>query len=170
MYSVVLLMAVSGGAEAVDFGRRGCNCSGWNCSGCYCSGYTARVGCHGCRGDCHGCRGARMYRGCAGCWGCSGGRVYGCHGCHGCNGCYRAAPPTRGAEPVPPPKESQTGESQTGARPTNASNPTNAANPTNVGSPPNSPRLIFGGPPAANGGETRRFMLRRLARTFASGT
>jgi len=70
MYSVVLMMALSGGAEVPEFG---CRCNG-GCSGC-----------HGCRGDrCHGCRG------CNGCHGCRGG--HGCHGCrggrcHGCNGC-----------------------------------------------------------------------------------
>ncbi len=54
MYSVVLMMAVSGGAEIPDFHRRRCH----RCHGCsYC------WGCYGCQG-CHG--------------------YYRCHGCYGC--------------------------------------------------------------------------------------
>ena len=78
MYSVVLMMALTGGAEAPEFGGR---CGG--CSGCH--------GCNGCSGGCHGCRGGKHSR-CHGCSGCNGG-CHGCHGgrkhgrCHGCNGC-----------------------------------------------------------------------------------
>ena len=44
MYSVVLMMAMSGGGEVPDFGRRGCNgCNGGGCSSSY-----------GCNGGCHG--------------------------------------------------------------------------------------------------------------------
>lgn len=87
MYSVVLMMALSGGAESVDFGHR--------CNGCACShGCNAVVAsCNGCNG-CHGCHGglfSRLFSG-HGCHGCNGG-CNGCHavstcngGCHGCHG------------------------------------------------------------------------------------
>src|SRR5262245_53429459 len=81
MYSVVVLLALSGGSEAPDMGR---GCRGGGCSGC--SGYVSS--CHGCMGyasGCHGCRGGGRRHGCHGCRG--GG---GCHGystaCHGCCG------------------------------------------------------------------------------------
>ncbi len=66
MYGVVVLMALSGSAEAPDCGgRHSCN----GCSG-GCTGYVS-ASCHGCSGGgCHG-----------------GGRRHGHHGgCHG--GCY----------------------------------------------------------------------------------
>jgi uncharacterized protein (TIGR03000 family) len=65
MYSVVLMMAMTSGAEVPDFGRRG------GCYGCWGGCYG---GCYGCWGGCYG-----------GCWGCYGG-CYGCYG--GCYGCY----------------------------------------------------------------------------------
>jgi uncharacterized protein (TIGR03000 family) len=72
MYSVVLMMALSGGAEVPD--RGGCH------------------GCHGCRGGCYGggCHGCYGGGGCYGCWGggyggCCGGGCYG-GGCYGCWG------------------------------------------------------------------------------------
>lgn len=64
MYSVVLMMAVSGGVDLPDRCRRGC-------CGCYCSCYSGCYG--GCHGGCHGCWGG-MY---AGCWGCHGSMHYG---------------------------------------------------------------------------------------------
>jgi uncharacterized protein (TIGR03000 family) len=68
MYSVVLMMAMTSGAEAPDFGRGGgcCGCCGGGYSGCY------GGGCYGGGGGCHG--GGRLF----------GGR----HGCHGGGGCY----------------------------------------------------------------------------------
>src|SRR5947209_164949 len=53
MYSVVLLMALSGGAETPALGHRG------GCDGC--SGYSGcnGGGCHGCDHGCHGGRGRR---------------------------------------------------------------------------------------------------------------
>ncbi|MBM4073039.1 MAG: TIGR03000 domain-containing protein [Planctomycetes bacterium] len=74
MYSVVMMMALSGTPVTVDR-CRGCHCG----CGCYCGCYCG--GCYGCWG-CHGCRGYRCH-GCHGCWGC-----YGCYGCHGCYGGY----------------------------------------------------------------------------------
>ena len=116
MYSVVLMMTLSGGAESVDFGHRcngcasshGCHavarCSGSSCHGCH-GGLFSRHGnrchhaCHGgghCASSCHAVS--------VGCHGCHGGRGHGCHGglfsghrsrCHGCHGgcnggCYAA--------------------------------------------------------------------------------
>jgi uncharacterized protein (TIGR03000 family) len=68
MYSMVLMMALTGSGDVPDWGRRG------GCHGCW-------GGCHGCWGGCHGCWG-----GCYGCWG-------GCYGCWGgCwGGCYGGA-------------------------------------------------------------------------------
>jgi uncharacterized protein (TIGR03000 family) len=95
MYSVVLMMALSGGAETPDFGHRGgchgcsggCYGGGHGCSGCWGGCYGGGHGCHGGRrhghghGRRHGCHG-----GCAG--GCYGGG-YGCAGGFGCaGGCY----------------------------------------------------------------------------------
>lgn len=78
MYSVVLMMAMTSGAEIPDLGRRG-GCHGC-CGGCYgcCGGCYG--GCYGCCGGCYG----GCYGGCGGCGGC-----YGCYGCcGGCYGCY----------------------------------------------------------------------------------
>lgn len=90
MYSVVLIMALSGGAEATEFGRHGCNgCQGAG-YGCWGGGHGCRGGGHGCwGGGGHGCRGGLFGRhGCNG-GGCHGGYAsYGCHGgCWG-NGCH----------------------------------------------------------------------------------
>ena len=81
MYTAVLMLAVTAGAESVDFGRRGCSCSSYDCSAYSCSGY--RGGCGGGyhrSGSCsnsYGCTG--VYRTCSsGCHGCSA-PVY-CHG------------------------------------------------------------------------------------------
>jgi uncharacterized protein (TIGR03000 family) len=75
MYSMVLMVALTGSADVPDFGRRGgCHgCSGGCYGGCY---GGCRGGCYGgCRGGCYG-----------GCWGgCYGGGWGGCYG-----GCYGA--------------------------------------------------------------------------------
>lgn len=85
MYSVVLLMALSGGAETPARCFSSCSsCS--SCRGCFSS-------CHGCFGGCqrrsHGCHGCQSYCSssssyCHGCYG--GGSSYGCYG--GGHGCY----------------------------------------------------------------------------------
>ena len=65
MYSVVMMMALSGGAEVPDFGWR-------HCCGCCGGGHVIarhwgwRHGCCGCCGGCYGCA-------CTGCMGCVGG-------------------------------------------------------------------------------------------------
>jgi uncharacterized protein (TIGR03000 family) len=86
MYSVVLMMALSGSADVPAFGHKGC-------SGCYgCSGYVSvSYGCEGCCGGGrhhharHGCHGGYSCCGCTGSygWSCHGGAYYG-----GCTGSY----------------------------------------------------------------------------------
>ena len=89
MYSVLLMMALSGGAEAPAFGHNGC------CGGCY--GYDCGGGWGCCGGyDCGGCCGGGHHHGhhhhgcCGGGWGCCGGG-YGC-----CGGGYGYGAPTWG--------------------------------------------------------------------------
>jgi uncharacterized protein (TIGR03000 family) len=104
MYSVLLLMALSGSGEAPAFGHHHGCCGGYDC-GC-CGGYYdcgccgGGWGCHGCHGghswhhSCCGCHGWHHHHhchGCCGCWGydcggCCGG--YGCWGGYGCCGGY----------------------------------------------------------------------------------
>jgi uncharacterized protein (TIGR03000 family) len=112
MYSVVLMMALSGGPEAVDFGGRRCNgcnnngchgavaaCHGGNgchrSRGCHGGGLFSRHGCnHGCNNGCHavshGCNGSACHggNGCHRSRGCHGGGLFSRHRnrCHGCNG------------------------------------------------------------------------------------
>ena len=87
MYSVVMMMALSGGAEVPEFGRCG-GCNGY-CSGCY-GGCYGGYGCRGCYGgySCCGCSGRVIY------YSCHGGMPAGCHG---------GMPPA--GEPVPKPKK-----------------------------------------------------------------
>ena len=101
MYSVVLLMALSGGAESPALGHHD-GCSGCtSCSGC-CGGYVVTCGgCSACTG-CSGCCGCTAYSPCSGCTGCTGdchggggrhhffGKLRSGHGsCHGCcGGCH----------------------------------------------------------------------------------
>jgi uncharacterized protein (TIGR03000 family) len=98
MYSVVLMMALAGGAETPDHGGRNGGCQGGG--GLFsrgCDGgrgglfHRDRGGCHGGRGGLFnrnrgGCHGG--YNGCHGGYnGCHGGAGYGCHGGHhGCHG------------------------------------------------------------------------------------
>lgn len=120
MYSIVLMAALTAGAETPTWchGCRGC-CGGWGCHGCY----SYCHGCHGCYGcGCYGCYGCGCYAYGHGCYGCYGG-CYGCYGgCCGCysgwgccGGCYgygygapvMVAPgaPAGAVEPVPAPKK-----------------------------------------------------------------
>jgi hypothetical protein len=127
MYSVVLLMALSGG-EAPALGHHdGCSgCTGYaGCSGC-CGGYV--VTCGGCSGCCGGCTGWTTCSACTGCSGnCHGGSRHhffgkhrhghgSCHGCSGgchgtvisydtCGGCSGCCGGTAVVPAVPPVKE-----------------------------------------------------------------
>lgn len=117
MYSVVLMMALSGSADVPA-------CHHHSCGGCYgCCGCYGGHGCCGCWGGCYGCGG-----GCwGGCYGCYGGGCWG--GCWGysCGGCWgggyygdggvivapgagmapgaTVAPGRRGAEEAPEPRK-----------------------------------------------------------------
>jgi uncharacterized protein (TIGR03000 family) len=86
MYSVVLMMSLTGGTEVPEFGRRSC---------CGCSGG------YSCCGGCHGGRRARRCHGCCGGYSCCGGGAYGC-----CGGTAPMSRPPSG-ERVPPPKKTQ---------------------------------------------------------------
>jgi uncharacterized protein (TIGR03000 family) len=106
MYSVVLMMALTTGTDAVDFGHRnrcsgGYGCHGGGGYGCYggggygCSGGCYGGGGYGCSGGCYGgyggCYGGYGRYGCSGGYGgCSGGYAgYGCSGGYGgCSGGY----------------------------------------------------------------------------------
>jgi uncharacterized protein (TIGR03000 family) len=85
MYSVVLLMAISGGAD-VPASHFGDGCYGGGCYGGGCYGGGA---CYGGGGGCHG-GGHRLFGGGGGCHG-GGHRLFGGghrHACHGGGGCY----------------------------------------------------------------------------------
>src|SRR5580704_17164672 len=79
MYSVVLMMAMTGTPDAAAFGHKhGCD------GGCYgCTGYVA-ASCYGCQGyaaGCCGCQGtSRHAKRSHGCCGCTGAPVCGCCG------------------------------------------------------------------------------------------
>ena len=120
MYSVVLLMALSGGAEAPDC-HKSCSCSGY-CSGSYCSGYACTGSyCSGyaCSGSCHG-GGHKLFGGhggglfgghkhsCSGSY-CSGYSCSGYMGCTGCAGGMIYGPGMGGSKskPLPPPKKDE---------------------------------------------------------------
>lgn len=116
MYSVVMMLALSGSAEVPEFGHhRGCSGCYGSCYGCY-GGYSC-YGCNGCYGGCyggcHGCYGGHGWRhghhGYSGCYGCSGCYGYSSYGCCGgysscCGGCYGTiVTPVAPATPLPPP-------------------------------------------------------------------
>jgi uncharacterized protein (TIGR03000 family) len=95
MYSVVLMVAMTGGTDVpAGFFHHGCcggcegnyaTCTGWSCNG----GYS----CHGCWGghahshSCHGCYGSCYGYSCHGCWG-GHAHSHSCHGCWGGYSCY----------------------------------------------------------------------------------
>ncbi len=102
MYSIVLMMALSGGAEAPAFGHH--DCSGCHaschssCSGCHGGGlfhrgghgcHSSCSGYHGCHSSCHGGHGCHTSHSChSSCHGCHGGGLFHKNRCHGCNGCH----------------------------------------------------------------------------------
>jgi uncharacterized protein (TIGR03000 family) len=112
MYSIVLMMALTGGAETPSFGGHrchGCNasCAGASCHGCN-GGHHRSHGCCGCHARHHrehGCHARHRCHGCNG--GCNG---YACsgHSSYGCNGGYMG--PVHDGAPMqmpPPPKGEQ---------------------------------------------------------------
>jgi uncharacterized protein (TIGR03000 family) len=140
MYSMVLLVAMTGGSEAPNFfhgghgggccGNSGCGCcgnySGCGSSSCGCCGNYSSCGCwgggggglfhhHG-GGGC-GCCGNYSSCGCCGnyssCGGC--GNYSGCGGCGGYGGYYGAPGGGRGGEVIPLPQGSgKDGSGKTG--------------------------------------------------------
>jgi uncharacterized protein (TIGR03000 family) len=91
MYSVVLMMAMTGAPEnpAFLFRKGGCDGGCHGCSGCYggCTGYSCGGGCYGGCSGCNGCHGGGGLFGKKrnhGCCGCCGGGYGGCYG--GCTG------------------------------------------------------------------------------------
>jgi uncharacterized protein (TIGR03000 family) len=159
MYSVVMMMAFSGGTEAADFGRpgRGCSSAACACSGCYGSsssygqsGRYAVSGFFGCSGYWYfGCSGGSPsggYRvsgffGCSGYWyfGCNGGRTWG----------GSESPPPRGervsAPNLPPPQKTSSLDRA-----------------TIVVTLPADAKLTIDGHPTTLSTETRRFVTPRL--------
>jgi uncharacterized protein (TIGR03000 family) len=100
MYSVVMMMALSGGAEVTDFGRQGgyYGGSGTGCFGCYGGSAGYGTGCFGCYGGngYAGCYGGRSGGCCGGGYGCYGGWCGGV--ANGMSGGYVPAAPA-----MPPP-------------------------------------------------------------------
>jgi uncharacterized protein (TIGR03000 family) len=112
MYSLVLLMAMTGPAEAPALGHHSCcGCSGYSCCGgdygccgggwsCCGGGYSCCGGGYGCCGgsSCSGCCGGGHHHhhghhhhsccGCSGSYGCCGGGWSCCGGGYGCSGSY----------------------------------------------------------------------------------
>jgi uncharacterized protein (TIGR03000 family) len=108
MYTVVLMMAMTGGSETTTFGGRRCNGGGCN-GGCVAS---CSRGCNG--GGCHG--GGRVF----GRGGCHGGG--GCHGCSASVGCHGGCSAYRGGNGggyvvVEPRRYNAEEQSETGPRP-----------------------------------------------------
>src|SRR5579871_2913635 len=125
MYSIVLMMALSGSGDTAQAGLFHHRCSGGDCGG-----YAACTGGYGCTGYAAGCCGGGHHRlfghhrghgchggyaVCSGGYGCTGGyAAYGCHGGYGGYGCtggymggvgcaggYMMAPPGPGMAPMP---------------------------------------------------------------------
>jgi uncharacterized protein (TIGR03000 family) len=94
MYSIVLMMALSGGAAETPahcHGGNRCNGGGWS-GGCHGGCHGGGLFSHRSRG-CHGGNGCHASSSCHGSRGCHGGglfahRSHGCHGGNGCNGGY----------------------------------------------------------------------------------
>lgn len=155
MYTVVLMMAMTGGSETTTFGGRRCH----GCNGC--NGVVA-ASCHGGRGGCHAGRmrgHGRCHGDCHGGYhGCSGAVRGGCHG--GCNGGVGIVQPRRNGDfaeeqsetgPIP-----QNGQVRNGMAPaTIIVNLPAEARLTVDGQPTTSTssRRIFMSPPLANGSE-----------------
>jgi len=155
MYSVVMMMALSGGAQVPDWGWRGCCgcCGGWTCSGC----------CGGCSGCCGGwawhggCCGWHRFHHRWSCCGCCGGYI----ACVGCAGAVVPVMPGAGSTPAPGktffPSELSQDDSETpnvfvNYRPKDTSRPA-----TVLVNLPADAKLTFNGWTSANKTTTRRF-------------
>jgi len=89
MYGVVLMMAMTGGAETPALFGRNKGCSGCSGSVSYaCGGYSS---CYGSYSSCYGgCSGGRTkhHKRSKSCGGCTGYATYSCGGCTGYSSCY----------------------------------------------------------------------------------
>ena len=119
MYSVVLMMALSGGGDSIDHRCHGCASSHGchatrahsSCHGCQ-GGLFSRLRCHGCSSACHSrCHTVAVSHGCHsaghGCHSRGHGCHSSCHGglfsrlrCHGGNACHGACSSSAPAEKV----------------------------------------------------------------------
>jgi uncharacterized protein (TIGR03000 family) len=122
MYTLVMMAALTTGADTPNWGFR-CGCCGGARHSCH--GCSGGYGCGGCGGGCYGgCYGGYGCHGASwGCGGCSG--LYGCMG--GCYGGYTSsyfptgtpAPPAAKeppVEPAPAPKKEKAKEGQASNR------------------------------------------------------
>jgi uncharacterized protein (TIGR03000 family) len=172
MYSVVLMMALTTGTDAVDFGHRnrcsgcsggyGCYGGGYGCYGGGCSG-----GCSGGYGGCYGgygrfgCSGGYAGHGCfGGCrggyagYGCSGGYAgYGCSGSYGCCGGSMMVAPQYGPGMIQPEQVPVTPKKAPGKE--EARGPTPA---TILVTLPASAKLSIDGSATTSTSSTRRFV------------
>jgi hypothetical protein len=100
MYSMVLVLSMTGAPEVPQFGWNKHGCSG----GCYGSHAVATTGCYGCSGGCgghgHGLFGGKLMN----CFSHFRHKSHGCTGCQGGNGCVGGtmivSPPVSGCGTV----------------------------------------------------------------------
>jgi uncharacterized protein (TIGR03000 family) len=165
MYSVVLMMALSGGTESTDFGGRKCHGCDGGCTAKAAACHGKRAGlfsghkCHGAKAPrCHGaapaCHGAKA------CHGSRGGLFHRNKGCHGCTGCSGPAPapaccgggvvePGKTMEPKTMPKETI---------PVPPAKTETSARATIVVSLPADARLTVDGNPTSSTSDLRTFL------------
>jgi uncharacterized protein (TIGR03000 family) len=130
MYSVVLMMALSGSADVPAFGHRhGCNgCEGGGCYGgesygCSGGGHHRHHRSHGCHGGCSGyssgcgCCGSAGYGYGGGCYGASASYCDGCGGATYSAGCYGGAGYGGAAGPAVMPPAPPSGTKPEGIKP-----------------------------------------------------
>jgi uncharacterized protein (TIGR03000 family) len=153
MYSVVMMIALSGGAQTPDWGWGCCGgCGGWNYCGWRCCAW---------RCGCCGWRPFLFHR-----WGCCGG-CGGCGGCVGCVGCVGCAgdgvPVMPGTAPAPgktffPSEVSQKSETPNVFVNYSPAQPKETSRPATVlVNLPADARLTFNGWTSTNKSTTRRF-------------
>lgn len=144
MYTVVLMMAMTGGSETTTFGGRRCH---------GCNGVVA-ASCHGGHGGCH----AGRMRGHGRCHG-------GCHGgCHGCSGAVRGG--CHGGVGIVQPRRNgdfAEEQSETGPIPQNGQVRNGMAPATIIVNLPAEARLTVDGQPTTSTSSRRIFMSPPLA-------
>jgi uncharacterized protein (TIGR03000 family) len=182
MYSMVLAMALSGGAATPadhcagachGYVGHGCHGGCWN-GGCHGGGHRLFGGCHGLFGRFrgHGCDGGCWNGGCHGCHG--GGHrlfggLFGRHGCHGCNGgchggyachggygCHNGGCHGGGAYPMPGPGTGQPAPEPVG-KPKKTGEEASIRSATMVVSLPAEAKLTIDDNPTTSSSATRVF-------------